>query len=215
MDRTNMLLGNPATIISMPILGSTFPPMLPANLDGSTLPPSGAPNSFVLFPSTNTYRVYHFSVGSPFGTSPTFTLFQAPAAAAFTQLCTTTRACVPQLGGTGSNAVDGIGDRLMHRLAYRKFSDGHESLVGNFTVSASSVAGIRWFELRGVTSGPVTVFQESTYQPDTTWRWMGSAAMDGAGNLAIGFSASSATINPQIRYAGRLATDPLNCPGSG
>ncbi len=215
MDRTNMLLGNAATIISMPLLGSSFPPMLPANLDGSTLPPAGAPNSFVLFPSSGTYRVYHFSVGSPFGTSPTFTLFQAPAAAAFTQLCTATRACVPQLGGTGSNAVDGIGDRLMHRLAYRKFSDGHESLVGNFTVSASSVAGIRWFELRGVTSGPVTVFQESTYQPDTTWRWMGSAAMDGAGNLAIGFSASSATINPQIRYAGRLATDPLNALSQG
>ncbi|MGH8093677.1 MAG: hypothetical protein ACREIF_09420 [Chthoniobacterales bacterium] len=215
MDRTNMLLGNAATIISMPILGSpNQQPMLPANLDGSTLPPSGAPNSFVIFPSTNTYRVYHFSVGSPFGTSPTFTLFQAPAAATFTQLCPSTRACVPQLGGTGSNAVDGIGDRLMHRLAYRNFGD-HESLVGNFTVSASSVAGIRWFELRGVTSGPVTVYQQSTYQPDTTWRWMGSAAMDGAGNLAIGFSASSSTINPQIRYAGRLATDPLNSLGQG
>jgi hypothetical protein len=32
--------------------------------------------------------------------------------------------------------------------------------------------------------------------------------MDGNGNLALGFSASDATIHPQIRYAGRLATDP-------
>jgi fibronectin type 3 domain-containing protein len=54
------------------------------------------------------------------------------------------------------------------------------------------------------------VFQESTYQPDTTWRWMGSAAMDGSGNIALGFSASSGSIFPQIRYAGRLAGDPLN-----
>ena len=97
----------------------------------------------------------------------------------------------------------------MFRLAYRNFGD-HESVVGNFTVAAGGVAGMRWFELRNVTAGPVTVFQESTYQPDTTWRWMGSAAMDGAGNIAIGFSASSASINPQIRYAGRLVADPLN-----
>ena len=102
----------------------------------------------------------------------------------------------------------------MFRLAYRKFADGHEAVVGNYTVSAGGVAGVRWFELRDVTTAP-TVFQESTYQPDTTWRWMGSAAMDQAGNLAIGFSASSATINPQIRYAGRLATDPINTLAQG
>ncbi|HSP95605.1 MAG TPA: hypothetical protein VLU06_13715, partial [Thermoanaerobaculia bacterium] len=88
-------------------------------------------------------------------------------------------------------------------------------VVGNFTVSSGGVAGIRWFELRNVTSGPVTVFQESTYQPDTTWRWMGSAAQDTQGNLALGFSASSPTINPQIRYAGRLAGDPLGTLAQG
>jgi hypothetical protein len=102
----------------------------------------------------------------------------------------------------------------MFRLAYRNFGD-HESVVGNYTVSSGSVAGIRWFELQNVTAGPVTKFQESTYQPDSTWRWMGSAAMDGAGNIALGYSASSGTIFPQIRYAGRLATDPLNTLAQG
>src|SRR5207247_2363480 len=120
---------------------------------------------------------------------------------------------VPQSGAT-RQPLDGIGDRLMFRLAYRNFGD-HESVVGNFSVSASGVAGIRWFELRGVTAGPVTVFQESTYQPDTTWRWMGSAAQDHMGNLALGFSASSSSINPQIRYAGRRATDPINVLSQG
>ena len=61
----------------------------------------------------------------------------------------------------------------------------------------------------------MTVYQESTYQPDTTWRWMGSVAQDVQGNLALGFSASSAAINPQIRYAGRLVTDPLEHAGAG
>src|SRR5262249_28724797 len=61
----------------------------------------------------------------------------------------------------------------------------------------------------------VTKFQESTYQPDSTWRWMGSAAMDQQGNIAIGYSASSGSIFPQIRYAGRLASDPLNTLAQG
>ena len=106
----------------------------------------------------------------------------------------------------------------MFRLAYRNFgspSAPNESIVGNFSVNSSGVAGLRWFELKNVTSGPVTVAQESTYQPDTTWRWLGSAAMDHAGNFAIGFSASSSAIHPQIRYAGRLATDPPNTLAQG
>ena len=39
---------------------------------------------------------------------------------------------------------------------------------------------------------------------------MGSIASDNQGNIALGFSASSNFYYPQIRYAGRLATDPLN-----
>ena len=83
-------------------------------------------------------------------------------------------------------------------------------MLNNYSVSANSVAGIRWFELRRTQPGNWGVFQESTYQPDATWRWMGSIASDNQGNIALGFSASSSSINPQIRYAGRLATDPLN-----
>jgi hypothetical protein len=220
MDRTKMLLGQPATLIQMPILLSSppFPPMLPADLDGSTLPPAGAPNSFVLWPGTNTYRVYHFKVGSPFGTGATFTLFGTSPAAAFTQLCPTTRDCVPALdANTTGNKMDAIGDRLMFRLAYRNFTGAgaHESLVGNFTVNSSGHAGVRWFELRGVTAGPVTTFQQSTYSPDTTYRWMGSVAMDKQGSMALGYSASNATIHPQVRYTGRLSTDPVNTMPQG
>ena len=217
-DRTKMLAGLPATFIS-PVgpLGSSVDPFLPADLDGATLPPAGAPDTFVGFPgqtSSPNYTTYHFHVDFTTPANSTFTTFATPAAAGFTALCPTTRACVPQKGVSASSNVDGIGDRLMFRLAYRNFGD-HESVVGNYTVSAGGVAGVRWFELRNVTAGPVTVFQQSTYQPDTTWRWMGSAAMDGLGNLALGFSASSSTINPQLRYAARLATDPINTLAQG
>jgi hypothetical protein len=217
-DRTKMLSGQPATFVSPGgPLGGSVDPFLPADLDGSTLPPAGAPNTFVGFPgqaSTPNYTTYHFHVDFATPANSTFTTFANPAAAGFTALCPTTRACVPQNGVTSSNNLDGIGDRLMFRLAYRNFGD-HESIVGTYTVSSGGVAGLRWFELRNVTSGPVTVYQQSTYQPDTTWRWMGSAAMDRQGNLAIGFSASSSSVKPQLRYAGRLVTDPLNTLAQG
>jgi len=207
-DRAKMLLGQPATFVSPGITGgSGEETSLPADLDGSTLPPAGAPATFVEWPGNNTYRVFHFHADFVTPANTTFTLFATPASAGFTTLCAGTRSCVPQAGTTSK--LDGVADRLMFRLAYRNFGT-HESVVGNFTVSSGSVAGIRWFELRNVTNGPVTVHQQSTYQPDSTWRWMGSTAMDGQGNLALGYSASSTAISPQIRYNGRLAGDALN-----
>src|SRR5262249_22864151 len=197
-DRSKMLNGLPATFVTPGTTGgSTEEVFLPADLDGSTLPPAGAPATFVEWPGPGAYRTFHFHADFATPGNTTFTLFGSPPAAGFTVLCSTTRSCVPQLGTT--SRLDAIADRLMFRLAYRNFGD-HESVVGNYTVSSGGVAGVRWFELRNVTNGPVTVAQESTYQPDTTWRWMGSAAMDKDGNLAIGYSASSATIFPELRY---------------
>src|SRR6184192_3331265 len=212
-DRSKMIAGLTATFVS-PVgpLGGSVDPFLPADLDGPTLPPGGAPATFVGFPGQSinpNYTTYHFHADFATPANSTFTTFANPPAAGYTTLCPTTRACVPQAGVSSSSYLDGIGDRLMFRLAYRNFGN-HESVVGNYTVSSGGVAAIRWFELWNVTAGPVTVYQQSTYQPDTTWRWMGSAAMDGQGNLAIGFSASSSSIHPQLRYAGRLATDPIN-----
>jgi hypothetical protein len=212
-NRVAMLAGSSATFITTGITGGAGEDLyLPSDLDGSTLPPAGAPNSFVEFPGSGTYKTFHFHVDFGTPANSTFTLFAQPAAAGFTLLCPATRSCVPQSGTT--SRLDAIADRLMFRLAYRNFGD-HESVVGNYTVSSGGVAGVRWFELRNVTSGPETVFQQSTYQPDTTWRWMGSAAMDGGGNLAVGFSASSASIVPALRYAGRLTSDPLNTLAQG
>jgi uncharacterized repeat protein (TIGR01451 family) len=212
-DRNAMLAGTPATFVTSGITGGPGEAYyLPADLEGQNLPPNGSPNPFVEFPSTGTYKTFKFHVDFATPANSTFTLFGAPAAAGFTQLCPGNRACVPQLGGTGGNSIDGLGDRLMFRLTYRNFGD-HESIIGNHSVKAGTIAGVRWFELRGITSGTYAVFQESTYSPDTDWRWLGSAAMDSAGNIAVGFSASSATINPQLRYAGRLSTDPVNTLG--
>lgn len=204
-DRAKMLAGLPATFITTGITGGpSEQTYLPADLDGSILPQAGVPATFVQWPGAGTYRVFHFHVDFANPLNSTFTLFASPAAAGFTLRTS----LIPQLGTT--SGLDPLGDRLMFRAATRFFPDGHESLVSNFTVQSGGVAAVRWFELRNPTLGPVTVFQQGTYQPDTTHRWMGSVAMDQQGNLAVGYSASSSAINPQIRYAGRLVGDALN-----
>ena len=47
---------------------------------------------------------------------------------------------------------------------------------------------------------------------DGIHRWMGSIAMDGQGNMALGYSASNGAnpaVFPSVSYTGRLAGDPL------
>jgi hypothetical protein len=130
--------------------------------------------------------------------------------AAFTRACNG-GACITQ-PSTGQR-LDSLGDRLMYRLAYRNLGD-HESLVVNHSVSVgknkhNSHAGVRWYEVRNPGGTPV-VYQQATFSPDSAHRWMGSIAMDKQGNIALGYSVSSTSIFPSIRYTGRLAGDPLN-----
>ena len=211
-DRVKMLAGDAsATSQTTGITGgSSEAPFLPSDLEGIIPPAVGDPNHFVSFPQGSPLiykvRAYHVDFTNP--ANSTFALETTVSAASFSSLCATTRNCVPQSGT--STRLDAIGDRLMFRNSYRRFADLHESMFNNYTVSANSVAGVRWFELRRTQPGNWLKTQESTYQPDTTWRWMGSIASDNQGNAALGFSASSSSIFPQIRYAGRLTTDPLN-----
>src|SRR5262249_30443056 len=73
----------------------------------------------------------------------------------------------------------------------------------------AEVDGVRWYELRNPNGTP-TVAQQATFSPDAASRFMSSVAMDKLGNLAVGYSASSGTVRPAVRYAGRQATDPPN-----
>jgi Malectin domain/Carboxypeptidase regulatory-like domain/Viral BACON domain len=200
-DRDAMLAGTPATFIAAPRGGSGDDSYMPADLDGLVGPPAGAPNPYVSIGVLPTWPVHRFHVDFDNPGASTFDLVGTLTPAPFTVLFS----LVPQLG-TG-DGLDSLADRGMFRNAYRNFGD-HEALTGNITVSSGGVAGVRWFEVDNVTSGTPSFTQQGTYQPDSTWRWMGSVAMDGNSNLAVGFSASSSAIFPQIRYAGRLAGDP-------
>jgi hypothetical protein len=122
------------------------------------------------------------------------------------------RNCLPQPGITNpSQYLDNLVSRQrpIFRLAYRNFKD-HESLVTVQNVEAmANVTGQRWYEVRRV-AGTYSLYQEGTLAGTDMHRWMGSAAMDKKGNLALGYSVVNATdVYPGIRYTGRLAGDPL------
>ncbi len=98
----------------------------------------------------------------------------------------------------------------MFRLAYRNMGT-HETLVICHTVDVNNFnnhAGFRWYELRDTGSG-WALFQEGTYAPDNDNRFMGSVAMNAAGDIMGGYSVASKGTFPSIRYAGRNASDPL------
>jgi hypothetical protein len=97
----------------------------------------------------------------------------------------------------------------MYRLAYRNFGS-HESLVVNHSVTAGSSGGVRWYEIQNPGGTPV-VAQQSTFAPDSSYRWMGSIAMDQTGDMALGYSVSDASsVFPSIRFTGRVPTDPAS-----
>jgi hypothetical protein len=93
----------------------------------------------------------------------------------------------------------------MFRLAYRNFGD-HESLVVNHTVAGGALAGVRWYEIRNPSTSPF-VFQQGTVVDSDIDFWMGSIAMDHIGNIALGFSASSTSLDPSVFLVGRVPGD--------
>ena len=203
-DRNAMLAGSATANQACFQLSTQYGGVLPADLDGTTPPPSGSPEYFVDF-NTNSLDVWKMSNLNFVNKTATLSAAMSVPASPFSAACSGGGTCIPQAGT--SQLLDSLADRLMYRLAYRNFGD-HESLVVNHSVTAGSSVGIRWYELRDLGNATPTVYQQGTYAPDATYRWMGSAAMDHVGNLAIGYSASSSSINPGIRFAGRNPSDP-------
>jgi hypothetical protein len=200
LDRNAMLAGNDAQMVCFE-QPSTVASLLPSDMDGTIQPAAGEPAFFMNF-GKNVLQLWTFHVDF---TTPTNSTFTGPAllpVLAFTKRCL--HSCVVQPGTT--QLLDALGDRPMYRLAYRQFPNGVESLVFNHSIAS----GLRWYEIRNPNGTP-TVFQQGTFAPDTSTRWMGSIAMDQSGDMALGYSVSSKSVYPSVYFTGRVATD---APGS-
>jgi hypothetical protein len=189
-------------------LGTSYFSLIPSTSTASSPVPSGTPNYFLSNYGTSTaLRMWKFTVNWTTPSNSTFTGPTSITVASYTKYT----ARIPQKGV--SETLDSLGDRLMVQLQYRNINNTPALWVAH-TATSNSVAGIRWYEIRNLSSTP-SVYQQGTYQPDSNHRWMGSIAVDKAGNAAVGYSVSSSAINPAIRYAGRLVTDTLGTLGQG
>jgi len=215
-ERDKMLAGEQARQVQFSVAApSLF--LMPSDLDGPP-PPAGTPNTFArhvdgkLWGGQDRLELFELKVDWNNPAQSTFTQEQQIPTAQFTAvLCGDMFSgnCVTQPGT--SQKLETLPAWLMWRLQYRRFAD-HESLVTNHTVNADGQgrAGIRWYELRRQSGGQWTKFQEGTHSPDGTHRFMGSIAKDAAGNILLGYTASSGTIFPSIKIASRRSTDPPN-----
>ena len=220
-ERDKMLAGQAARMVKFGPLScgvECFFSLQPSDLDGPA-PPAGTPNTFLMAFDSETwgsagaadgYRLWNFSAdwaANSFSFTP---IGQVNTTEFDSELCNFSRACIPQ--PSPGEKLDTLGQFTMYRAQFRQFGSESRLLV-NHTVDASgsSLAGIRWAELRNSGFG-WTLFQTGTYAPsDGLHRWMGSIAMDKVGNIALGYSASGPNSGqqPSIHYNTRTTGDPL------
>src|SRR5437870_3049025 len=232
-EREKMLKGLPARQLQADLKRYSNKPQfgfLPSDLDSLTPPPAGEA-AFVIGPHPiSVNRLASARVAVTWGGAPRINLTESliqetwgiPPCVNDTD-AGDHRDCVPQPApALPGDYVDNLDFLLMYRLAYRNFGGNpvQESLVGNITVKGGNSkpdhGAIRWYEFRnagGSTTTP-TVFQASTYDPDSAYRWTGSIAMHKDHNIALGYSKSSLSVKPSIFITGRLSTDAPNTLGT-
>lgn len=169
-------------------------------------PPAGREN---LFTSTWCYttlvRVWKFHVD---WATPGNSTFSGPTDSSTGSAWAAGPNAIPVLDG---NDLDTLPMRAMMQNQYANIG-GVESLWNTHTVAGSSAAqaAVRWYQVP-VTGGTIgAALQASTYNPDANHRFMPSIAVDRLGNMALGYSVAGPALHPGIRYAGRLAGDPVN-----
>jgi hypothetical protein len=200
-EREKMLAGDPGAQMVYFDMWGTFS-LLPSDVEGPA-PPEGSPN-FVAHRNVwgnQNLEIYEFLVD-----------WSNPDNSTITQVADlVTQPYNPDVGGIPqpgtSVLLDDLAMMLMYRLSYRNFTD-YEVLLTNHTVKVDGHAGVRWYELRKE-EGDWYIYQQGTYAPDDEHRWMGSIAMNGAGEIALGYTVSSSTTSPSIRYTGRSPFAPL------
>jgi hypothetical protein len=184
----------------------------PVDNDGA-FAPAGAPGIFIAFNDdaiaggSDQLWIYELAVNWTTPSSSTFGRVQQLAVSPFDSDFGNDWTNIAQPGTT--QQLDAIPQVIMNVPQYRNFGT-YQTIVCCHTVDvdATDHAGVRWYELRRgtQTSGNWTVRQQGTYSPDIHSRWMGSISLNGSGKIGLGYSVSSSTVYPGIRYTGQSSS---------
>jgi len=201
IDRVALLSGNSNTQMQFFNLGTSYGSLLPADVDGTTLPAAGTPN-YLANLGTNSLRIWKADIDWTVPANSVVSLISTLP----TQSYSYSGITINQPGT--SQTLDPLASRLMYRLQYRKFAN-YEVMLTNHSVNANGAgqAGVRWYELRNSGSG-WSIYQQGTYAPaDGNDRWMASIAMNGNGDIGLGYSVSSSSTYPSVRFTGQTAAN--------
>ena len=220
-ERAQMLAGGTARAVAFdnpwrPTTIDGFHCVPPVDNDGA-FAPAGSPGLFITLNDdaigggSDQLWIYELDVDWSVPSNSTFARVQQLTVPAFDSNFGNNWDNIKQPGTT--RELDAIPMVIMNAPQYRNFGT-HETLVCCHTVDvdATDHAGIRWYELRR-SSGTWTLRQSGTYAPDEHSRWMGSIAMNGNGEIGLGYSVSSTTVYPGIRYCGQSQV--ANAAGNG
>jgi hypothetical protein len=216
MERDKMLTGDPsAAMLRFP--GNNAYGVEPVNLVGTMNAPGNACPMYVHYDDTNFDGYLFWDLCLDWTTPANSTISATPTHIAGTPFAPYGGE-VPQQGT--ANGLDSFGTHIMYRANARAFPPGaptNISLVVNHAVMADQgQSAINWvlFNLDDHGSNPAqptaldkTLVEESVYAPDAENRWMGGIAVDGSGNIGLGFSKSSSDMHPQIEITGRTLED--------
>ena len=205
----------------------------PANLNGTSagsLPPSGTEYFVAESGTAFSFDVRKFQAGATAcGTGATLgaatNVAQASYGLPYIKVGGQYTTDMVSQPGAGKPKLDSLGDEIMQRVVYRKIGSTESLWVVHTTcgtgadaagacATSTTVTQPQWAQIN-VSGGTVnaTPVQQQIYNlGDGRYRWMGSLAVDGQGNMAVGYSRSNATAPnyPSIAYAGRLVGDTLN-----
>ncbi|MCX6246584.1 MAG: BACON domain-containing carbohydrate-binding protein [Bacteroidetes bacterium] len=211
MERTPMLSGGTAQVIGFdnpnrPSSVDGFMCVPPVNNDGM-FAPTGSPAYYIAFNDdalgggSDQLWLYELSVNWTTPTSSTFARTQQLDVEAFNSSFGNNWNNIEQSGT--SQRLDGIPQVIMNVPQYRNFGS-YQTIVCCHTVNLDGAhhAGIRWYELRK-TTGDWSIRQQGTYAPDADSRWMGSIMLNGHNKIGLGYSVSSTTLHPGIRFCGQ------------
>ena len=126
-DRNEMIAGNPNAGGILFTLNS-YISLLPADADGSAMPPAGSPQYFV---SRGPNELNVFEADIDWGTPSNSTL----SGPGYIEVAPYSNSGIVVDQPATTDNLDPLADRLMYRLQYRNFGS-HQSMVTNHTVNA-------------------------------------------------------------------------------
>lgn len=230
VDRNSMLVGDPAAIVRFTDTGfagaSSFG-ALSAHLESTELPPAGSCGPFVH--NRADLDAYLYWELCPDWDSPGDSTLNGPSVVAANTVYDNMVDNVPQPPpAPAGSELDNFVGNTMYRVSARAYPDGSglpvDLVLNHGSNAGDGISGVRWVHMalptgdnlvkggfetsEPIPSGQPKILDQGLYSPDDDFRWMAGISIDQSRNIGVGYTVSSDTTFPSVRYTGRTPGEP-------